>query len=138
MLPQEVFLSHSSLDAAFATSVCEALRRHGVSVWYSEANIVGAQQWHDEIGAALKRCDWFLVALSPNAVDSMWVRRELVYALRQAKFKERIVPLLHRPRDFESLSWVLPSLQVVDFQRSFDDGCRSLLRIWGIGYKASP
>jgi hypothetical protein len=34
---------------------------------YSRTNLVGAQQWHDEIGAALQCCDWFAIVLSPNA-----------------------------------------------------------------------
>ena len=43
MLPTEVFLSHSSLDQAFVTSLAEVLRGHGIPVWYSRTNIVGAQ-----------------------------------------------------------------------------------------------
>ena len=61
MMPQEVFLSHASADRAFADRVADVLRRHGIPVWYSPTNILGAQQWHDEIGAALKRCDWWVV-----------------------------------------------------------------------------
>jgi hypothetical protein len=44
--------SHSSHDFGFVTTVAEALRRHGVPVWYSRTNILGAEQWHDEIGTA--------------------------------------------------------------------------------------
>jgi predicted Abi (CAAX) family protease len=49
-LPQEVFLSHSSLDRQFADDLAAMMRRHGAPVWYSRHNIVGAQQWQDEIG----------------------------------------------------------------------------------------
>ena len=79
MLPAEVFLSHSSQDREMASRVAETLRAHGVPVWFSESNILGAQQWHDEIGAALVRCDWFIVLLSPDAVSSNWVKRELLF-----------------------------------------------------------
>jgi len=34
----------------------------------------------------------------------------------------------------DDLSWTLASLQMVDFREDFDQGCRELLRIWGIGY----
>ncbi len=77
MSPKEIFLSHSNLDRSFADSIAETLRGHGIPVWYSQTNILGAQQWHDEIGEALKRCDWFIVVLSPNSVQSMWVKREV-------------------------------------------------------------
>lgn len=108
MLPNEVFLSHSDVDGEFATSVAEALRRHGVPVWYSRTDILGAQQWHDEIGAALDRCDWFVVVLSPNAVESIWVKRELLYALQQERFENRILPLLYEACDYNRLSGLFP------------------------------
>ena len=133
--PHEVFLSHSSLDGQFATDLSTVLRRHRIPVWYSQTNIVGAQQWQDEIGAALQRCDWFAVILSPHSVESMWVKRELSYALQQNRFENQIVPILYQPSPFERLSWALSLFQIVDFTGSFDDACRDLLRIWGIGYQ---
>jgi hypothetical protein len=57
MLPQEVFLSHSDRDRPFVTELADMMRHHGIPVWYSRTNILGAQQWHDEIGAALRRCE---------------------------------------------------------------------------------
>ena len=134
MFPNEIFLSHSSKDRKFASTLAQILRVHGLPVWFSKTNIRGAQQWHDEIGAALKRCDWFLVALSPHSVGSMWVKRELLFALQQNHFENRIVPLLVQPCDHERLSWTLSLSQFVDFSCAFDDGCRDLLRIWGIGF----
>jgi hypothetical protein len=134
-IPAEVFLSHSSLDEAIVTPLADALRRHGVPIWYSKINILEAQQWQDEIGAALKRCDWFLVVLSPNAVNSMWVKREVQYALAQNRFADRIIALHAQPCDFESLSWVLSSIQRVDFDKGADAGYRDLLRIWAVGFQ---
>jgi hypothetical protein len=106
-----------------------------VRVWYSQTDIVGAQQWHDEIGAALRRCDWFLLVLSPHSVESMWVKRELLFALDQARFADRIVPIVLQPCRFDRLSWVLSSFQSVDFKQSFDQGCRDLLRVWGLNHR---
>ena len=134
MLPREVFLSHASGDREVADRLAEALRRHGIPVWYSRTNIVGGRQWHDEIGAALKRCDWFVVILSPHAVESAWVKRELLFALQQPHFEDRIVPLLLTPCDYETLSWTLSIPQIVRFTGSFEDGCRGLLRTWGVGF----
>ena len=135
MLPNEVFFSHASLDRPFADQLVSVLRRHGVPIWYSQTNIRGAQQWHDEIGAALKRCDWFLLAVSPHSVESKWVKRELMYALQRDRFEERIIPLLHQPCDQERLSWTLLSIHSIDFTQDFEAGCRNLLRVWGLGYQ---
>lgn len=136
MLPNEVFLSHSSLDRQFADSIAEVMRRHGIPVWYSQTNILGSQQWHDEMGAALQRCDWFAIILSPNAVKSMWVKRELMFALRQRRFENKIVPLKYQSCDYIELSWTLDDTQIIDFfKQSFNDGCTKLLRVWGLGYR---
>ena len=136
VLPHEVFLSHSSLDRQFASDLAGMMRRHGIPVWYSQTNILGAQQWQDEIGAALQRCDWFAIVLSPQSADSMWVKREVSYALQQNRFENKIVPLTYQPSDFERLSWTLSLFQMVNFTGQFDDGARDLLRIWGVGYQA--
>jgi TIR domain len=135
MPPNEVFLSHSNLDQPFVTSLAEVLRRHGVPVWHSRTDIVGAQQWIDEIGAAFNRCDWFLVVLSPNSVESMWVKRELSYALSDNRYENTIVPILYQPCDPVQLSWALRIFQMVDFTPDFDEGYRNLLRVWGLGYR---
>jgi len=131
-LPNEVFLSHSSIDRAFATEVAGLLRRHGMPIWYSEINIIGAQQWHDEIGAALKRCDWLVVLLSRNSVESIWVKREVLFALNDRRYAERIVPVLYQPCDYDQLSWTLSLLEIT---QGLENGWRELLRVWGVGYR---
>ena len=134
MRPTELFLSYSSLDSAFANSVIDVLHRQAIPVW-SQMNIVGGMQWHDEIGAALRRCDWFAVILSPNAADSMWVRRELRFALDERRLDNKILPVLYQACDLDQLSWTLSSAQMIDFTGDFHTACRALLRTWGLGYK---
>ena len=133
-MPDGVFLSHSSADREFVTILADTLIHHGVPVWYSDTNILGSQQWHDEIGAALNRCDWMVLVLSPAAVESIWVKREVMFALMQSRYAAKIVPIIRKDCDFDKLSWVLSQHQMVDFQDNFENGCKELLRIWGIGY----
>ncbi len=133
-LPNEVFLSHSSLDRLPASNLAGVMRRHGIPVWFSQTNILGAQQWHDEIGAALRRCDWLLILLSPRSVGSTWVKRELVRSLNDHRYDERIVPVLLETCEYEQLSWTLSAIQIIDFTGDFEIGCQALLRIWGLGY----
>ena len=134
-LPGEVFISHSSKDRRLAERLAEMLRQNGIAVWFSQTSLLGAQQWHDEIGEALARCDWFLILLSPAATRSKWVKRELLYALRNARYENRIVPLRYRKCDLDRLSWTLDDFQAVDFTKDFTEGSRSLLRTWGLGLK---
>ncbi len=134
-LPTEVFLSYSSRNGRFASTLADDLRRHKVRVWYSNRHILGAPQWHDEIGRALERCDWFLLLLSPSAVKSKWVKHELCFALNERRYENRIVPLIHRRCDFKKLSWTLQAYQMVDFCGNYVNACRELLRIWDVRYR---
>src|SRR5205807_2043804 len=53
--PQEVFISYAHQDLLFVRKLAADLRRRGIRTWYSKRHIVGAQQWLDDIGAALDR-----------------------------------------------------------------------------------
>ena len=137
MAVQELFFSHSSEDEEIATKITQTLRNHGIPVWISSTNINGAQQWHDEIGKALSRCDWFAVLLSKSSVESKWVKREVVYALRKDQYENRIVPILLEDCDYDNLSWTLGSLEIVDFTKTPDLSLIELLKVWGIGLDKS-
>lgn len=135
LFKREVFLSHSSTDRRFVARLAGVLKRHKIKYWYSAAHIVGAKQWHDEIGRALARCNWFLVVLSPNSVRSEWVKRELLFALNESRYQERIVPVMRKPCKYRKLSWTLPGFQIVDFTEDFETGCRNLVKVWRLKYK---
>jgi hypothetical protein len=135
MLPHEAFLSHSSHDHVMAEQIARVLRAHGVPTYFAPSNLLGAQQWQDEILRALERCDWFIVLLSPAAVTSMWVRREVAQALSDPRYEGKIVPLRWQDCELATLKWLRP-FQMIDFRGSMDDGCRDLLRVWGLGLKS--
>jgi hypothetical protein len=118
-----------------AERIAGVLRDHGVPAFFSPSDLIGAQQWQNEILAALQRCDWFLVLLSPDAIESMWGRRETSYALNDRRYENRIVPLRYRECDLGPLDWLRLS-QFVDFRGDFDAGCRDLLRVWGLGLRS--
>ena len=132
--PQEIFLSYSHHDAALARKLVKTLRKHGVATWYSQQHVSGAEQWLDQIGAALDRCDWFVVLLTPAAVSSKWVKRELTYALDQDRYVGRIVPLLVKECDYQNLAWPLRTLQMIRF-KPYAAGCKALLKLWGLSYR---
>lgn len=132
--PEEVFVSHAVADEKFVDRLVSTLRRHDIVAWYSATDLVGGMQWQEEIGAALNRCDSFIVVLSPAALESMWVKRETYYALAQVRLFEKIIPVLYRECSAASLAWPLTNYQYVDFRRGFEAGCRELLRVWDVEY----
>ena len=133
MPPKEVFLSHSSQDREITERIAVTLRNHGIPVWYSATNIRGSQQWQDEIGKALRRCDFFIVLLSHQSIASEWVKRELAYALNHGQYTENILPVLLENCDFEYLSWTLGSFEMVDLTGDYAEGFRHMLNTWGFG-----
>ena len=132
MTPTEIFLSHAHQDRVMAQRLATVLTRHGIPVFFSPQHIRGAQQWQNEILSALQRCDWFMVLLSAHAINSMWVKREVAFALQDPRYEDRIVPLQYRDCDLKSLQW-LTLFQMVNVSEDFAVGCRDLLRIWRIG-----
>ena len=134
MTPKEMFLSHSSSNLDTAEMVAGTLRNHGVTVWFSPTEILSAQQWHDEIGKALRRCDWFMVLLSKAAVQSHWVKNELVYALRHNQYNDHILPVIIEDCDYEALSWTLGNFQMVDLTFDQEQAFAQILRRWGVGF----
>jgi TIR domain len=134
VVPEEIFLSHAHQDHSLTLRLARTLKGHGLRSWYSERHIPGAKQWLDEIGAALDRCDWFVVLLTPSSVRSKWVKRELTYALDQDRFEDRIVPLLVEPCEYTKLAWPLETLQIIPFHR-YTRGCKSLFELWSLPYR---
>lgn len=137
MIPKELFLSHSSQDLRAAKAISETLRNHGVPVWLAPTNIRTAQQWHDEIGNALRRCDWFMVLLSDHSVNSIWVKRELHYALSHSQYDGHIMPVILDDCDFEELSWTLGLFQMADYSNNEQDAYERILNAWGLGFDPS-
>jgi len=134
MIPKEVFLSHSSHNLPMAISVANTLRDHGVPVWFSPTNIMTAEQWHDEIGKALRRCDWFMVLLSNAAINSIWVKRELLYVLSHNQYDNHIMPVIIENCEYEDLSWTLGIFQMVDMTNDRENAFTQILRSWGLGF----
>jgi TIR domain len=133
-LPREVFLSHAHQDEAVALALAADLRRHDVPVWLSERHITPSRRWLEEIGQALDRCDWFVIVLTPAAVTSLWVQREVYFALEQKRYGGRIVPLLVKKCNVKKLAWPLTAIQMIDFD-ACPAGLRDLLAMWGIAYR---
>ena len=134
MIPKEIFLSHSSENKDVADAVAGTLRNHGIPVWFSPTNIMTAQKWQDEIGRALRRCDWFLVLLSKAAIKSKWVKMELSYALNHSQYDDHIMPVKIENCDYEHLSWTLGVFQIADFNSNKEKAYSQILRTWGMGF----
>ncbi len=130
----KVFISHSSHDRPFVErEIITPLKRHGIETWYSRDDIRTTSDWEQSIRRALSACDWFLVVLSPQSVESEWVRSELHWAMENRA--DRIVPVLIKTCDVNDLHLRLARVQHLDFRNDLQDAQERLLKIWNIDYE---
>ncbi len=103
-----VFVSHSHLDNAFGLRLIGDLRAQlsEAAVWYDvSGGLHGGDEWWREIVRQITAREVFLVILSPNALASDWVPREMAMAYHlHVKRGKRLLPILYRPCDL-SVDW---------------------------------
>ena|SRR6266568_969427 len=75
-----IFLSYGRTDSEFASKLSEDLRNSGHRVWMDTTGITGGDDWRERISVAIGASKLVLTVLSPEALSSTWVRRELGYA----------------------------------------------------------
>ncbi|MBK9927008.1 MAG: TIR domain-containing protein [Anaerolineales bacterium] len=86
----KVFISYSHQDKSFVKKLAGELESQGMKVWWDFDSLKGGHDWQKEIERGIKGCDFFLVTLTPDAVNSEWVGNEILYASNAQK---TIIPL---------------------------------------------
>lgn len=62
--PPAVFLSYAREDTAAAQRLTDALRSHGVEVWFDQSELRGGDAWDQKIRKQIKGCSLFLPIIS--------------------------------------------------------------------------
>jgi hypothetical protein len=129
-----VFISHASPDAPFVKrEIVDLLHKHGIDTWFSPANIKTAEEWERRIRSGLQSCDWFLVALTPDAVASRWVEAEIAWGMEERP--DCFVPVMCRNCAWKDLHLKMRTIQYVDFRQVSEAGKRRLLSVWNTGLR---
>ncbi len=110
-MSRTVFLSYSRRDwNGFVRDLVGGLANGAHKVWLDQSYIQGGEDWMDAVGAALQECDTLLLVLSPDAINSKYVKMEYRYFFKQEK---PIVPILYRK--VNDLPFELATLNYLDF-----------------------
>ena len=133
------FISYSRQDSAFAKRMARDLRDAGLEVWIDSSEIAIGTEWQQEIFRALGASDFVVVCLTPEAVKSEGVRREILLA--RGRFLT-VIPLLVKKQGetatgteatmdlllkYEDTRWLL-NIQMVDFEEfGYEQAFRLLL-----------
>jgi hypothetical protein len=93
-----IFLAHSSKDKQFARRLAKDIRNHDVRVWLDEAEMLIGDSLIQRIEQGIREMEYLGIILSPNSIQSEWVRRELEIALNDEIQGKRIkvLPILYR------------------------------------------
>ena len=93
----KLFISHSFQDDAFVRDLRAALADHGHEAWIAPRELQGGDLLWSELQRAIEEASAFAVVVSPAALQSTWVGRELRYALevqkRRGKDNFPVIPL---------------------------------------------
>jgi formylglycine-generating enzyme required for sulfatase activity len=125
-----VFISYATADAQFAHRLADDLRRLGAQVWIAPESIRPGEGWVSAIERGLEESSHVVVALTPAALESRWVKKETDIAIAQErKGLIQVIPLDVEPCKVPLL---LSSYQMVSFHRDYDAGFNQLADILGV------
>jgi tetratricopeptide (TPR) repeat protein len=113
MSAKHIFISHASKDDGFVEDLRVALQAQGLQAWVDSRDLVAGNKLAPEIEQAIEEARQFIVVLSPETINSRWVRKEIRKALeveQQRKAEDyRVIPLL------------LPGIQPSALESWFDE-----------------
>ncbi len=94
--PKAVFLSYAREDTAAAQRIAEALRSHGVEVWFDQSELRGGDAWDQKIRRQIRECALFLPVISTQtqARHEGYFRREWKQAVERTHDMAEGVPFV--------------------------------------------
>ena len=126
-----LFLSHTGIDKPFVEKLAKDLKRIGVNVWFDkwEIQVGDSITWKIEDG--IRENEYLGIVLSPEALESEWVKSELGAAWsKQMKNKKiGVLPILYRACD---VPMFLSDRKYANFQNDYQAGLEELSAVLGI------
>lgn len=123
----KIFLSHSSSDKDFVRKLKESLLEHGHAPWLDEDKIKVGDVIPNKIALGIEDCDFLVLVLSENAVNSGWVTAEWQVKFWDEIENERInlLPVLLAECKIPPL---LKVKKYADFSKDYEIGLADLLK----------
>jgi hypothetical protein len=122
-----LFVSYSQRDAEIAQRVSSKLESAGYVVWIEPSESRSEEKLSSETVFSIERSDGLLLALSPNAIDSVRVSKELALAFKaQTPITVAILQPVTIPAAMRRL---LVDSQSVDLSIRFDEEFDRLLEV---------
>lgn len=118
----KVFISHSRRDETLVSSVVSYLEKAGFEVWYEEREVLPGDNPGEKIDQGLRESDAMVVLLTSDALRQFHVIRPYIeYALTQARFEGRLIPVLAgNAEDFRgwAMPWIFEHLPIITLEEN--------------------
>ncbi len=102
------FISYSTKDQEFADRLYADLQNKGVRCWFAPHDIRAGKKIHEQIDEAIRRYERLLLILSPNSMNSEWVKTEIRKARKRERTERKRVLFPVRLVSFEAIhDWEL-------------------------------
>ena len=121
----KVFITHSHGNRPLVRQVVKTLKQAGLDVWDDEYDTYPSDNWAKVTGEALEQSDAMVVLVTPDALDSVIVHRDIGFALTNIQFEYRVIPVLvgiEQSVAAKRFSWIIRNLELVIMPVS--DGCQ--------------
>lgn len=110
---KSVFISYSSKDTEIVNEVVNMLETSGISYWKAPEMIPAGSNYAKEIPRVICECNIFLLIISEDSQHSIWVEKEIDFAINNRKV---IVPLkLTEGKLTDMFSFYLNNIQMVNY-----------------------
>lgn len=110
----KVFITHSHGNRPLVRQVVKTLKQAGLDVWDDEYDL--SDNWAKATGEALEQSDAMVVLITPDALDSVIVHRDVGFALTNIQFEYRVIPVLVGVEPSvaaKRFSWIIRNLELV-------------------------
>jgi len=102
------FISYSTKDQAFADRLYADLQNKGVRCWFAPHYIQAGKKIHEQIDEAIRKYERLLLILSPDSMNSEWVKTEIRKARKRERTEKKRVLFPVRLVSFEAIrDWEL-------------------------------
>ena len=122
----EVFISYKSEDYDQASWLRSMLETNGISCWMAPSSIPGGSSYAKEIPQAIEHCRVFVLVLTQQCQNSIWIPKELDRALNARK---PVMPfVLENCRFNDDFNFYLSNVQQYAAYQNKLDAAKVLLR----------
>ncbi|MCW5553300.1 MAG: toll/interleukin-1 receptor domain-containing protein [Verrucomicrobiae bacterium] len=132
----KVFLSSAESDREVARELASRLEDAGHIVWFADDTLFPGENWALEVGKALNESEALVVLLSPQAMKSDWVRKEIEFALGARQYRGRLIPVMVKPT--ADIPWILKRFPIVRLNKGIAEAARQVADYVEHGFELTP